>query len=554
MLARNALFTTGATVTPAPANPFDPAQATVRVRLHPPRGGDVVADAYWFQDYTRALVDGREVLTERGAPYWKVRFTPTRRGVWWWRWEARTNVGRGHRPVAGARGAGAVCEPRLPARQPADPRYLAYDDGSPYFAVGENLAWYDRRGTYAYDDWLDELARQGVTWVRVWMPSWAMGIEWSDTGLGDYTNRLDRAWQLDHVMDAAAVRGIAVQLVVQNHGPFSTAFDSEWADNPYNAANGGPLATPAQFFTDPVAQSYFRRRLRYLVARYGADTNLEAWELWNEVDLTDGYNSSVSASWHRETANYVRSIDPDRHLVTTSFAVFANDATVWSQSGLDLTQIHFYSKVSGLTLFPDLAADALQWPAERVHDFDRPSLFGELGAAAEGAAGTLAADPEGIAVHDGLWAAPFGQAMGTGMSWWWDEVIARDPGRYYPMFGSIAHFLRDVAFDRAGLVARDASVTGGAGRAVRAHELAGPDQALLWVKDHDVRYDAPAPVTVADVRVSLADLTPGRWCLGVWDTWAGGFTSLGSVTAGPGATLGLGPFARDVAVWMRRCS
>ena len=35
-----------------------------------------------------------------------------------------------------------------------------------------------------------------------------------------------------------------------NHGAFSTVFNSEWATNPYNAANGGPLATPAEFFTN----------------------------------------------------------------------------------------------------------------------------------------------------------------------------------------------------------------------------------------------------------------------------------------------------------------
>ena len=41
---------------------------------------------------------------------------------------------------------------------PLDHRYLTYDDGTPYFAIGENLSWYDARGTYAYDDWLDQLA------------------------------------------------------------------------------------------------------------------------------------------------------------------------------------------------------------------------------------------------------------------------------------------------------------------------------------------------------------------------------------------------------------
>ena len=191
---------------------------------------------------------------------------------------------------------GPSARPGFIRRSTKDARYLVHDDGSPYFAVGENLAWYDKRGTYAYDSWLARLAAQGATYARLWMPSWAFGIEWSDTGLGDYTDRLDHAWQLDAVMDTAADQGIAVELSLLNHGAFSTAFDSEWASNPYNVANGGPLATPADFFTSPVARRLFEQRLRYIVARWGYTTNLLDWELWNEADLTDGYASAVSAA------------------------------------------------------------------------------------------------------------------------------------------------------------------------------------------------------------------------------------------------------------------
>jgi hypothetical protein len=261
----------------------------------------------------------------------------------------------------------------------------------------------------------------------------------------------------------------------------------------------------------------------------------------------------VSAAWHGAMADYVRGIDPARHLVTTSFAIFVNDPRVWSESGLDTTQLHFYSRTGGLVLLPDLATDVVDFSSARVREYARPVLFSELGVASSGPEETVQVDPEGIGVHDGLWAGAFGGGMGTAMPWWWDSVTAADPGRYYPMFGSVAHFLRDVAFDRARFVARDAVVTGGGARHVRSHELAGPQQVLLWVKDHDVRYDAPAPVTIPDVRVSLAELPPGRWCVGVWDTWAGGFTRLQVVSAGPGTTLALPPFARDIAVWMRRC-
>ena len=95
---------------------------------------------------------------------------------------------------------------------------------------------------------------------------------------------------------------------------------------------------------------------------------------------------------------------------------FFDDPVVWEQSGLDLTQIHFYSQAGGLTLVPDLARVVVDWPAQRVQAFGRPSLFAELGVAAAGPGETVAADPEGIGVHDGLWAGAFGGAMGSAIA------------------------------------------------------------------------------------------------------------------------------------------
>ena len=267
-VARFDRFQATATLTPEPQNPFDPAQADVHAVFVDPSGGQHRSIAFWYQPYERALVNGREQLTKTGTPSWMVRYTPPRPGLWHWWWEARTPKGttwsapRTLHVDPGER-------PGFIRRSTADERYLVHDDGSPYFAVGENLAWYDKRGTYAYDSWLGQLAAQGANYARLWMPSWAFGIEWSDTGLGDYTNRLGQAWQLDTVMDTAADRGIAVELSLLNHGAFSTAFDSEWAANPYNAANGGPLATPAEFFTSPEARRLFEQRIRYIVARSG---------------------------------------------------------------------------------------------------------------------------------------------------------------------------------------------------------------------------------------------------------------------------------------------
>ena len=540
-------FEVGLDVTPRPVNPFDPLEMAVQLVVRDPRGGRTTVDAYWFQDFERSQdANGREILSARDEPYWKAAYTPATPGRWRWRWEIATptarQVGEWHSLEVSDRLAGHS----YLHVSPLDSRYLAYDDGTPYFAIGENVSCYDRRGTFAYDDVLDKLAARGATWVRVWMPACGMGIETADTGLGDYTARLDRAWQLDYVFEAAAQRGIAVQLVLLYHGDFSTEFNTTWDTNPYNAANGGPLASPEQFFTDPTARAYFLRRLRYIVARWGARTNLVAWELWNEVDLTDHYDGATVAAWHRDIAGLLRGIDPVQHPITTSFLYFFNDPAVVNGAGLDLVQQHFYSRSDTLALFPDLAKVAVDFPRARFAQYGRPVLFAEIGVGA-GPQDTLVLDPEGIAVHDGLWAGPFGEAMGTSMPWWWRLVIDAEPDRYYPMFGSVSSFLRDVPWDREGFVASDPAVTTASGRAVRAHALVGHDLALLWVKDGDVRYYSPDRVTIDDAQVAL-DAFPGSWNASWWDTWSGSWYWSARVEGGPGRTLTMPPFAADTAV------
>ena len=52
---------------------------------------------------------------------------------------------------------------------------------------------------------------------------------------------------IDQVIADAERKGIALELALQYHGAFSTVFNPAWDENPYNAANGGPLDAPGDF-------------------------------------------------------------------------------------------------------------------------------------------------------------------------------------------------------------------------------------------------------------------------------------------------------------------
>jgi hypothetical protein len=548
-VAQWARFEAAARVTPEPANPFDPAEADLRAVFEAPDGRRFEAIGFWYQGFERVLASGRERLTPVGAPHWRVRFTPHRPGEWRWRWTLRTPEGS----VESATERFAVAASRSPGflrRSAHDARYLAHEDGTPFFAVGENTGWYGARGSFDYDVWFGRLAAQGANYGRLWMPSWAFGIEWDDTGLGQYRERLGRAWQLDSVLETAEREGIYVMLSLLAHGAFSTFANPNWEENPYNAENGGPLDFTAQVFTDPTARALLERRFRYVVARWGWSTHLLAWELWNEVDLVSiQYPAADVTRWHREMVEVLRALDPHDHLITTSHAQRTLHRGVWNQTGIDFTQIHFYA--NSFPPQPNLARNVMDWTAERFAATGRPVLFGELGVDSRGPDETRAADPEGIGIHDGLWAGVVSGGIGTAMSWWWDNLIDLEPERYYPMVGAVARFVRGVAFDREAFAPLDAAVAG-ATRPVLAYGLAGERTWLVWLKDDAFQWSAPESAVVTGATLELRGIE-GAWCARFYDTWRGEWGPRTPLVARGGRlALAVPDFGGDVALRLRR--
>lgn len=543
---------------PAAENPFDPSQVLAYGEFIAPDGSRREMPAFYTQRYRRRLVEGREELAPIGRGFWQVRFTPTAQGEWRARLIAETPEGRGASRWQSFRaGPPSAREHGFLRVSPDDRRYLTFDDGTAYFAVGENLCWYDARGTFAYDDWFAKLAAQGVSYVRLWMPSWAFALEWIERGpdgavvsssLGDYRARLDRAWQLDRVIEAAEAHDIYVMLSIQNHGPFSLVANSEWEDNPYNAANGGPLSHPRDLFTDPEARELFRRRLRYLVARWGYSTHILAWELWNEVQWVAPDSSPEVLEWHREMARTLRELDPYSHLVTTS-AGFAADTPLFDLPEIDLRQAHFYAYP-----FTYDFSEVLPWLAGQGPDATKPLLLAEVGVDWRGPAETIASDPQAIGFHDGLWATTVAGSMGTGMTWWWDNVI--DPENLYDHFGPVARFVDGVAFDREGFANLSADAIT-EGRRLRALAMQGRRVILAWVRDSDyqwfpgdTRLDAPP---VIDARLTLSGVSDGAWTARWLDTYTG--EELASVVVdvvGGELLLDVPVFSKDVALRLDR--
>jgi hypothetical protein len=436
------------------SNPFDDRQVALSAAFTAPDGGAVEVQGFHYQDFNVDTSTGQ--VSPRGGPVWKIRFAPTKAGTW--SFVVRCTDADGT-VVSAAQSFTCTETASRGFVRTVSGRGLRFDDGTPYFAVGENMGWGGSRPLVDFRNWIDRLSASGGNYVRIWMASWSFAVEWQDTGLGDYTRRQQQAFLLDQVIDYAATKGVFVQLCLHNHGQVSANVNPEWAQSPYNAANGGPCAQPHDFFTSATARDLVKRRLRYVVSRWSHATNLLAWELFNEVNLSDRYDDHREGNidWHKEMASYLKAIDVNEHLVTTSYNDTRLEPDVWRHPDVDFTQSHMYLVTS------DAQSVHRETVGEYLAAYGKPTLIGEYGF--PDAAFSNDNDPAGIDLHNALWASAVSGSFGTAMTWWWDNYV--DPRNLYGHFEQVAGFVAET-----GLAGRAAVPVEAACESSRRSELA----------------------------------------------------------------------------------
>ena len=148
---------------PVATNCFDPDLIRLDATFTSPSGRSLTIPAFWYQDFSRALTNGAEVLSPAGTPQWRIRFTPTESGDYTLSLNIETNgVAAGkptttHFNVSVARPMGQHGYVRIAP----DKRYFETTDGQPLRLVGENVCWAENQGTFDYDSvvWGDEECR-----------------------------------------------------------------------------------------------------------------------------------------------------------------------------------------------------------------------------------------------------------------------------------------------------------------------------------------------------------------------------------------------------------
>jgi hypothetical protein len=420
-------------------NTYDYNRISVKAFFKNPSGIEKEVDGFYIQDFT---YDRDTDAYTPGTGMFKIRFAFNRTGVW----SYGVKIFEKNKPVyvspvkkikvekpRGKRGFVRV--------SPVDPLFMEYDNKDPFFAIGANVCWWREKCVPDYSGWIKKLAENGANTIRIWMAPWSFGIEWAGP-IGNYGHRQKQAYMLDQVMEIAENYNMQVELCLVPHGELSTSANPEWLNNPYNFINDGLLNKPSEFFTDPVAKKAFKNRLRYIIARWGYSTSILSWELFNEVDLTDDYDSAGSAAWHKEMAAFIKSYDVNKHFVTTSFSNRFQDPAVWALDGIDFTQTHSYE-------MKDEADKIYEICTARLEDFPKPHIVGEFGIDTGKDIVKEGADRDGVCLHNALWAGALTLSFGAPLPWYWDWYI--DDYNLYYHFSPLAEFVKGINWAREDL-------------------------------------------------------------------------------------------------------
>lgn len=430
---------------PVTANNFDPDLVRIDATITTPTRRRLTVPAFWFQDYTRALVDGAQVLTPVGEPEWRLRFTPDEPGEY----SLALAIAQPGQPPADAPAirflVAATPSPEAAGwvRVAPDRRYLETSTGQPLRLIGANVCWGgNARGTYDYDQWFPAMRDTGENFARLWFAPWSMGLEHRPATLNRYD--LAAAWQADHVLELAERCGLYVLIAMDHHGMFMSndpawgGSNNHWLINsPYAKENGGPCATANEFFTSPAARQLYQKRLRYLIGRYGYSPRLLSWQFFNEIDNSYIPRSTLVhadvLAWHRDMGRWLKAHDPYQHLVSTSLTGASDRPDYWALPEMDFSVYHSYGEADPARYVARLSADM-------ARRYAKPVMIGEIGT--DFRQWTIANDPYLRGFRQGLWGATLGGSVGTSMSWWWEDLHA---DQVYPFYT----VLRDV-MQRAG--------------------------------------------------------------------------------------------------------
>lgn len=500
-------------------NPFDPNQILVDAIIKSPSGEEIVQPCFFYEG-------------PQEDSSWQMRFTPMEVG----KYSYQIKVVKGSEKLSSENFKIDVSESGKDGFLRIDPEsYYAFkfDSGRLWRGIGINQCWESHfphyKQNYTYDYMFGELEKYQGNFVRTWMCPWNLHLEWNrwwhdSKEAGKYD--LVIAQRLDEVVELAEQKGIYLMICFDFPSSLRDVkgeygLNDDWKNNPYNAANGGPCEKPLEFFTKDKAKVLYKRRLRYIVARWGYSPNIVIWEFWNGIDdIWRGWNKrnpqesvedKLLLDWHSEMGRYLKGIDPYDHLITTSRGAEQFES-FWELDEMDFSQYHWYADTKKLP----------GWINEMVKKYNKPHVIGETGYDWHGPHWQGQAKYYTMELHLALWRGMFSQTPVLPVTWWWE---------FHEHNGDFTHIKAAVEFNKAMLKSNKPleDMTTKASEGLDSMGLKAGKDMCVWIinglygSDNVKKHGMPKPVE--NGTVSIPDVAKGKYTIRFYDTYKGAWLS-----------------------------
>lgn len=432
-------------------NPFDPTQVKVKATF--------VSGAYAFERdgyyMQNAFADEsvNRYVAETASLPWRIRFAPPDTGEWVCRvqWSAN-GIETRQLPEfrfrcisSGKHGALRIHENKMS---------LVHEDKTPFFAIGQNIAWADidelkgrpgpppvyTSGYYDIYHYLHHISETGGNYARIVLVEWSMNFEWEKAG--KYSQ--ERAAVLDSIFRIAEQRNLNLQLslIMMVHHEDQWG----WKNHPYRKLVP-PGASQTALLTDSLCRVLEKNRFRYFFSRWGYSPQLASIELISEQDHWPGYSDDLFIPWMKDMVSFIRSELHSPVIISTCFGPKIS-SRVFDQPEMQVTSRHSYhnERLRNQRRYRQVHANG-----GLRRKWEKPALFAEMGVM-NGPGNNCDADDfmncNDIVFHNDLWATAFMGMYGAGLNWWqWKNDAYRAAN--YPALAAFVNNYNMALFERA---------------------------------------------------------------------------------------------------------
>ncbi len=475
-------------------NPYDPDDIDVRATFMAPSGKEWSVFGFYDNFHFRNE--------------WKVRFSPNETGTWWYKLSVRDSLGSAESDSFAFEAIESDYHGWIRASI-KNPHYFQYDDGTSFYGVGAYYPW------QVTEDGLTLLNNSGANLWAYWNSFYDDGtiIESMNSGLGKYDQK--KCGRIDQLLDWSAERGMKMMLAIWPHDVISaTVWGHVWDRNPYNQ-----ITEAKDFFDNEEAWIYQEKQYRYLIARWGCYRSLGIWEIVNEINGTDAWQSgkkSQGLAWVKKIDDFFHKNDPFAHPTTAS----QSGGIYWKDgySKVDIPNVHLYEKgwfqvfrnnPLRSSIFTYHSVSTKLWK-----DFEKPAFMGEAGYRNSYGDWDTPSPEYTTMYHNALWTTWASGNASTPM--WWEfhsrDVMSDDVLAQLRAFSEIA---QKIDYVNNPVHPAEASAEG-----CDVYTLAGDSLAYGWLREANGKNVSGKVITLDGV----ADTT---WSIEFINSWRG--TALKSI-------------------------